>query len=73
MNAVEIQRVQQRYGSMQVLHDLDLTLGEGEVLGLFGHCCFASSLVFSHLDFLYLPWIYDAAHPRAKRKQENKA
>ncbi len=32
MNAVEIQRVQQRYGSMQVLHDLDLTLGEGEVL-----------------------------------------
>lgn len=37
MNAVEIQRVQQRYGSMQVLHDLDLTLGEGEVLGLFGH------------------------------------
>ena len=36
MNAVEIQRVQQRYGSMQVLHDLDLTLGEGEVLGLIG-------------------------------------
>ena len=37
MSAVEIQGVNQRYGSMTVLHDLDLTLGEGEVLGLFGH------------------------------------
>jgi len=37
MNAVEIQGVCQRYGSMSVLHDLTLSLGEGEVLGLFGH------------------------------------
>jgi len=37
MNAVEIQGVSQRYGSMTVLHDLNLNLGEGEVLGLFGH------------------------------------
>ncbi|MFI8466223.1 ABC transporter ATP-binding protein [Stutzerimonas stutzeri] len=37
MNAVEIQGVSQRYGSMTVLHDLNLKLGEGEVLGLFGH------------------------------------
>ncbi len=37
MNAVEIQGVSQRYGSMTVLHDLHLSLGEGEVLGLFGH------------------------------------
>ncbi|NKQ10050.1 ABC transporter ATP-binding protein [Pseudomonas sp. SST3] len=37
MSAVEIQGVSQRYGSMSVLHDLNLTLGEGEVLGLFGH------------------------------------
>ncbi len=37
MSAVEIQGVNQRYGSMTVLHDLDLKLGEGEVLGLFGH------------------------------------
>ena len=37
MNAVEIQGVSQRYGSMTVLHDLNLTLAEGEVLGLFGH------------------------------------
>lgn len=37
MSAVEIQGVNQRYGSMTVLRDLSLTLGEGEVLGLFGH------------------------------------
>lgn len=37
MNAVEIQGVRQCYGNMTVLHGLDLTLGEGEVLGLFGH------------------------------------
>lgn len=37
MNAVEIEGVSQHYGSMTVLHDLHLSLGEGEVLGLFGH------------------------------------
>lgn len=37
MNAVEIEGICQRYGSMTVLHDLNLCLGEGEVLGLFGH------------------------------------
>ncbi|MCZ4323146.1 ABC transporter ATP-binding protein [Pseudomonas anguilliseptica] len=37
MNAVEIKGVSQQYGSMTVLHDLTLSLGEGEVLGLFGH------------------------------------
>ena len=37
MNAVEILDVSHVYGSMPVLHDLHLQLGEGEVLGLFGH------------------------------------
>lgn len=37
MNAVEIQGVHQRYGSISVLQDLNLSLGAGEVLGLFGH------------------------------------
>lgn len=37
MNAVEINNVTQRYGRMTVLKDLNLDLGEGEVLGLFGH------------------------------------
>lgn len=37
MNAVEIAGVDQHYGASQVLHELNLTLAEGEVLGLFGH------------------------------------
>lgn len=37
MNAVEIHDLTQRYGALTVLEDLSLTLGEGEVLGLFGH------------------------------------
>jgi Cu-processing system ATP-binding protein len=37
MNAVEIEGVSQHYGKLTVLHDLHLNLGEGEVLGLFGH------------------------------------
>lgn len=37
MNAVEIQGVSQRYGSMTALRQLNLHLEPGEVLGLFGH------------------------------------
>lgn len=37
MNTVEIHGVNQRYGNMTVLEDFNLSLGEGEVLGLFGH------------------------------------
>ncbi|WP_185269053.1 ABC transporter ATP-binding protein [Halopseudomonas xiamenensis] len=37
MNAVDIQGVSQRYGSMTALRQLDLHLEPGEVLGLFGH------------------------------------
>lgn len=37
MNAVQLEAIQQRYGNTQVLQDINLTLAEGEVLGLFGH------------------------------------
>lgn len=37
MNAVEIQGVTKRYGSMTALRQLNLHLEPGEVLGLFGH------------------------------------
>ncbi|PRB84240.1 ABC transporter ATP-binding protein [Pseudomonas sp. MYb185] len=37
MNAVDIQGVSQRYGSMTALRQLELHLEPGEVLGLFGH------------------------------------
>nr|WP_253264450.1 ATP-binding cassette domain-containing protein [Aeromonas media] len=37
MNAVDIQGVHQRIGGMTILQDVNLSLQEGEVLGLFGH------------------------------------
>jgi Cu-processing system ATP-binding protein len=37
MNVIDIEGVSQRYGHSTVLHQLDLSLAEGEVLGLFGH------------------------------------
>lgn len=37
MNVVEIEGVSQRYGQTTVLHELNLSLAQGEVLGLFGH------------------------------------
>ncbi|ETK17445.1 copper transport ATP-binding protein [Pseudomonas sp. FH4] len=37
MPVVEIEGVTQRYGHATVLHDLNLSLAPGEVLGLFGH------------------------------------
>lgn len=37
MNAVELQGVSLRYGKLTALHQLDLQLAAGEVLGLFGH------------------------------------
>ncbi|QGZ32439.1 ABC transporter ATP-binding protein [Stutzerimonas stutzeri] len=37
MSAVEIHGVHQRYGPLTVLHDVSLSVAEGEVLGLFGH------------------------------------
>ncbi|WP_084380319.1 ABC transporter ATP-binding protein [Pseudomonas mucidolens] len=37
MPVVEIEGVTQRYGQATVLHDLNLNLAPGEVLGLFGH------------------------------------
>lgn len=35
---------------------------------MLGHASISSTQVYTHLDFQYLSKIYDAAHPRAKRK-----
>jgi len=37
MNVIDMDGVSQRYGHTTVLHELNLSLGTGEVLGLFGH------------------------------------
>jgi len=35
---------------------------------MLGHASISSTQIYTHLDFQYLSKIYDAAHPRAKRK-----
>ena len=36
---------------------------------MLGHATIASTQVYTHLDFQALAKVYDAAHPRAKRKR----
>jgi integrase/recombinase XerC len=36
---------------------------------MLGHASIASTQVYTHLDFQALAKVYDAAHPRAKRKR----
>ena len=35
---------------------------------MLGHASIASTQVYTHLDFQHLAKVYDAAHPRAKKK-----
>lgn len=37
---------------------------------LLGHADIATTQVYTHLDFQYLAKVYDAAHPRAKKRRE---
>jgi integrase/recombinase XerC len=34
-----------------------------------GHASIASTQVYTHLDFQHLAKVYDAAHPRARRRK----
>ena len=36
---------------------------------MLGHSSIASTQVYTHLDFQHLAKVYDAAHPRAKRRK----
>jgi integrase/recombinase XerC len=35
---------------------------------LLGHADIATTQIYTHLDYQHLAKVYDAAHPRAKRK-----
>jgi integrase/recombinase XerC len=37
---------------------------------MLGHASIASTQVYTHLDFQHLTKVYDAAHPRAKKRSE---
>ena len=37
---------------------------------MLGHASISSTQIYTHLDFQYLSKIYDAAHPRAKKKSQ---
>jgi integrase/recombinase XerC len=36
---------------------------------MLGHASIATTQVYTHLDFQHLAKVYDAAHPRARRKR----
>jgi integrase/recombinase XerC len=39
---------------------------------LLGHVDIATTQIYTHLDFQHLASVYDATHPRAKRKSADK-
>jgi integrase/recombinase XerC len=49
-------------------HMLESSSDLRAVQELLGHVNIATTQVYTHLDFQHLAQVYDAAHPRAKRK-----
>ena len=50
MAIVEAQKIRKVYGSLEVLHDVDLSVREGEILGLIGPSGSGKSTLLRILD-----------------------
>lgn len=59
--------------AQQLLHGAQVAAGLQQVAGkavqeLLGHAHISTTQVYTKLDFQHLAKVYDAAHPRARRK-----
>ena len=55
MNAIEINGISKRYGRVQALHDVSLTVGKGEVFGIIGPDGAGKTTLYRILSTLLLP------------------
>ena len=55
MNAIEVNGISKRYGRVQALHDVSLTVGKGEVFGIIGPDGAGKTTLYCILSTLLLP------------------
>ena len=79
---IRIRQLAQRQGMFKHVHPhmlrhsfaSHMLESSGDLRGvqeLLGHADIATTQIYTHLDFQHLAKVYDAAHPRAKRKKDD--